>query len=136
VLKQPIESEDVNKYTVKWKVLTVFLVKISGNFPERLEWTSGNFQKFCGGNFRTHNPSYLSLSLHLSGLCCTTSKYHESTCMLVVRLPGQCSALITLVITSASLPSRRLHPRMTGASVRFWFVSLSRGGWILDLDTG
>jgi len=29
-----IENEGVNKHTVIWKVCTVFLVKISRNFPE------------------------------------------------------------------------------------------------------
>jgi len=42
VLSKPIESEDVNKYTVIWMFCTVFLVK---NFENK------NFQKFSG-NFR------------------------------------------------------------------------------------
>jgi len=51
----------MNKYTVIWKVCTVFLVKISGNFPEikisgnfpEISRKIGiNFRKFPGGNFR------------------------------------------------------------------------------------
>jgi len=68
VLLQPIESEDVNKYTVISKVCTIFLVKISGNypeieiygnFPEICRKIGINFRKFAGGKFRTYNPTVL-----------------------------------------------------------------------------
>jgi len=63
VLEKPIESAGVIKYAVIWKVCTVFLVKISGNFPEIFpENFRKDLNKFpeisSGINFRTHNPSY------------------------------------------------------------------------------
>ena len=59
-VKVAIESEGVNKYTVIWKVCTVFLVKISGNFQQiKISGKSGvNFRKFSELT-TLHRPIYI-----------------------------------------------------------------------------